>query len=97
MVYSFARVSAAETLRGAFHDKGGKRHEVPCHHNLATYVDAWINIKRRAKPAALPYSTCCRTHFVRPASPLTCKTEARLSTRSRLRRTSHRARQSHIY
>jgi hypothetical protein len=23
--------------------KGGKRHEVPCHHNLATYLDAWIN------------------------------------------------------
>ena len=23
------------------HEKGGKRHEVPCHHNLATYLDAW--------------------------------------------------------
>ncbi len=78
------------------HEKGGKRHEVPCHHNLATYLDAWINaagiaaekkgplfrairkgnkltenpmaredvlamIKRRAKAAALPYSTCCHT------------------------------------
>jgi integrase len=23
-------------------EKGGKRHEVPCHHNLAAYLDAWI-------------------------------------------------------
>ncbi len=108
MVYSFARVSAAATLRVEdyfengkrawlrLHEKGGKRHEVPCHHNLATYLDAWINtagiaaekkrplfrairkgnkltenpmaredvlamIKRRAKAAALPYSTCCHT------------------------------------
>jgi site-specific recombinase XerD len=48
MVYSFARVSAAATLRVEdyfehskrawlrLHEKGGKRHEVPCHHNLAT-------------------------------------------------------------
>src|ERR1700733_9181904 len=54
MVYSFARVSAAATLRVEdyfetgkrawlrLHEKGGKRHEVPCHHNLATYLDAWI-------------------------------------------------------
>jgi integrase/recombinase XerD len=108
MVYSFARVSAAATLRVEdyfengkrawlrLHEKGGKRHEVPCHHNLATYLDASINavgitaekkgplfrairkgnkltenpmaredilamIKRRAKAAALPYSTCCHT------------------------------------
>jgi integrase len=24
------------------HEKGGKRHEVPCHHNLAASLDAWI-------------------------------------------------------
>ena len=52
MVYSFARVSAAATLRVEdyfengkrawlrLHEKGGKRHEVPCHHNLATYLVA---------------------------------------------------------
>jgi site-specific recombinase XerC len=55
MVYSFARVSAAAALRIEdyfengkrawlrLHEKGGKRHEVPCHHNLAAYLDAWIN------------------------------------------------------
>jgi integrase/recombinase XerD len=54
MVCSFARVSAAAALRVEdyfeqgkrawlrLHEKGGKRHEVPCHHNLATYLDAWI-------------------------------------------------------
>jgi integrase len=24
------------------HEKGGKRHEVPCHHSLDEYLDAWI-------------------------------------------------------
>ena len=45
-----SRVSAAATLRVEdyfengkrawlrLHEKGGKRHEVPCHHNLATYL-----------------------------------------------------------
>ena len=54
MVYSFARVSAAATLRVEdyfengkrawlrLHEKGGKRHEVLCHHNVAIYLDDWI-------------------------------------------------------
>jgi integrase/recombinase XerD len=54
MVYSFARVGAAlgmkiedyytEGRRAWFrlHEKGGKRHEVPAHHNAADYVDAYI-------------------------------------------------------
>ena len=108
MVYSFARVGAAVAMRvGDFfqhrkrlwlrlHEKGGKRHEVPCHPSLESYLDAYIRaagiasdtkgrlfrsmhkgdrltdkamtrfdvfhmIKRRAKAAALPYSTCCHT------------------------------------
>jgi integrase len=56
MVYSFARVSAAAMLRVEdyfehgerawlrIHEKGRKRHEVPCHHNLAVYRDAWIGV-----------------------------------------------------
>ena len=54
MGYSFARVSAAAALRVEdyfqqgrrswlrLHEKGGKRHEVPCHHALDEYLDAWI-------------------------------------------------------
>jgi integrase/recombinase XerD len=108
MGYSFARVTAAATLRVEdyfqqgrrswlrLHEKGGKRHEVPCHHALDEYLDVWIRaagigedkkgplfrsirkgnkltsnaltrsdvfymIKRRAREAALPYSTCCHT------------------------------------
>jgi site-specific recombinase XerD len=108
MGYTFARVSAVVTLRVEdyfqqgrrswvrLHEKGGKRHEVPCHHSLDEYLDAWIAaakigedkkgplfrsfkkgdkltnnpmmrsdvlymIKRRAKAAGLPYSTCCHT------------------------------------
>ena len=24
------------------HEKGGKRHEMPCHHNLEAYLDAYL-------------------------------------------------------
>src|SRR6266571_3778366 len=99
MVYSFARVGATVTMRVGdyfqhrkrlwlrLHEKGGKRHEVPCHPSLEGCLDAYIKgrlfrsmhkgdklmdtpmtrfdvfqmIKRRAKAAALPYSTCCHT------------------------------------
>ena len=54
MVYTFARVGAALKMRGEdvyiqgrrtwirLHEKGGKRHEMPCHHNLDTYLHAYI-------------------------------------------------------
>lgn len=54
MVYSFARVSATVGMRVEdyyvegrkawlrLHEKGGKRHEVPAHHNAADYLDAYI-------------------------------------------------------
>jgi len=64
MAYSFARVSAAVAMRVEdyfgqgkrwwvrLHEKGGKRHEMPCHHNLEAYLDAYIKaagIGNRAK------------------------------------------------
>src|ERR1051326_1539268 len=108
MCYTFARVSATIGMRVEdyyqngkrwwirLHEKGGKRHEVPAHHTLEAYMDAYIDaagiaddkksplfrsvnkhremtensmtrtdvlrmIKRRAKHAGLPYSTCCHT------------------------------------
>ncbi|MGE0705738.1 MAG: tyrosine-type recombinase/integrase [Vicinamibacterales bacterium] len=54
MVYSFARVSAAVGMRVEdyfpsgkrwwfrLHEKGGKRHEVPAHHNAEAYLDAYM-------------------------------------------------------
>jgi site-specific recombinase XerD len=54
MVYSFARIGAALAMKVEdvyvqkrrlwvrLHEKGGKRHEVPCHHNLEAYLHAYI-------------------------------------------------------
>jgi integrase len=54
MVYSFARISAAlgmkledvyserRRLWVRLKEKGGKRHEMPCHHNLEAYLTAYI-------------------------------------------------------
>src|SRR5215831_6513257 len=54
MVYSFARINAVLEMkvwdyfvqgrRGwvRLHEKGGKEHEVPCHHNLEKYLDQYI-------------------------------------------------------
>ena len=54
MVYSFARINAVLEMkvrdyfvqgrRGwvRLHEKGGKEHEVPCHHNLEKYLDEYI-------------------------------------------------------
>ena len=55
MAYSFARVSAAVAMRVEdyfatgkrwwvrLHEKGGKRHEMPAHHNLEAYLDAYLH------------------------------------------------------
>ena len=108
LCYTFARVSAASTMRVEdyyesghrwwfrLHEKGGKRHDVPAHHNAHDYISNYIDaavigsdkkgflfrtidkkrqlttnqfgrreilamIKRRARAAELPASTCCHT------------------------------------
>jgi integrase/recombinase XerD len=55
MVYSFARVSAVISMKVEdyyqngkrwwfrLHEKGGKRHDVPAHHNAESYVDAYLS------------------------------------------------------
>lgn len=55
MVYSFARIGAAVGMRVEdvftqqrrlwvrLHEKGGKDHALPCHHNLETYLHAYID------------------------------------------------------
>jgi integrase/recombinase XerC len=55
MVYSFARIAAALSMKVEdvcvqnrrlwvrLHAKGGKRHEMRCHHNLETYLHAYID------------------------------------------------------
>ncbi|RZI55737.1 MAG: integrase, partial [Pseudomonas sp.] len=55
MVYTFARVGAALQMRVEdvyvqgrrtwvrLHEKGGKEHEMPCHHNLDEYLHAYLH------------------------------------------------------
>ena len=55
MVYTFARVGAAIKMRiedvyiqgrrtwVRLHEKGGKAHEMPCHHNLEAWLQAYID------------------------------------------------------
>ena len=54
MVYSFARIGAALAMRVEtifvqnrrlwveLREKGGKRHEMPCHHMLESYLHAYL-------------------------------------------------------
>jgi site-specific recombinase XerD len=54
LIYSFARISAALHMNVEdyypqgkrwwvrLHEKGGKQHEMPCHHLLETYIDAYV-------------------------------------------------------
>ena len=55
MVYTFARVGAVIKMRGEdvyvqgrrtwirLQEKGGKQHEMPCHHNLEEYLHAYVD------------------------------------------------------
>jgi integrase/recombinase XerC len=55
MVFSFARIGAALAMKVEdvfvqnrrlwvrLREKGGKRHEMPCHHNLETYLRAYLD------------------------------------------------------
>ncbi len=54
MIYTFGRVGAVVAMNGEdyypqgkrwwvrLHGKGGKRHEVPCHHRLEEFLDAYL-------------------------------------------------------
>lgn len=56
MVYTFSRVGAALKMRiedvyiqgkrtwVRLHEKGGKRHEMPCHHNLEKYIQEYLDV-----------------------------------------------------
>lgn len=69
MVYSFARVSAVIGMKvedfyqiGSramvrLHEKGGKDHDVPAHHKVNEYIEAYI---AAALPAPLPHSPLFR-------------------------------------
>ena len=67
MVYTFGCVGAVTKMRVEdyytqgrrrwvrLHEKGGKRHEMPCHHHLEAYLDEYI------AAAGLSRRDCCET------------------------------------
>ena len=83
MTYTFARVSAVVTLNVedyfplkkrwwlGLREKGGKRHEMPCHHNLETYLTAYIDGTGIADDPKGPlFRTIGRGTHERPRTPL---------------------------
>ncbi|MGX5805330.1 tyrosine-type recombinase/integrase [Bradyrhizobium sp. Arg314] len=84
MTYSFARIGAAigMEVRDLFvqnrrlwvrlHEKGGKRHEMPCHHSLEQYLDAYLDAGRlREDPRNSLFRTIRRGTHQLSESPLT--------------------------
>ena len=70
MVYTFARIGAALKMRVEdvyvqkrrtwvrLHEKGGKRHEMPCHHNLDAYLHAYLEgVDLKGHPKSLLFPT----------------------------------------
>src|ERR1700730_3667253 len=69
MVYTFARVNAVIGMRVKdyftqgrrgwvrLHEKGGKEHEVPCHHTLEKLLDEYLAVRhhRRRRRPAVPH------------------------------------------
>src|SRR5271166_3807523 len=83
MVYSFARIGAAIGMRVEdvypqnrrlwvrLHEKGGKQHAMPCHHNLETYLHGYIDGAGLASdPKALLFRTYSRTTRRLTGNPL---------------------------
>lgn len=73
MVYTFARVGAALAMKREdvfvqgrrlwvrLHEKGGKRHEMPCHHLLEEYLSEYIEALGPGSPRAPLFRTLSRT------------------------------------
>jgi site-specific recombinase XerD len=83
MVYSFARIGAAIGMRVEdvyaqnrrlwvrLHEKGGKQHAMPCHHNLETYLHEYIDGAGLAtEPKALLFQTYNRATGQLTGNPL---------------------------
>jgi site-specific recombinase XerD len=83
MVYSFARIGAAIGMRVEdvysqnrrlwvrLHEKGGKQHAMPCHHNLESYLHEYIDGAGLAKePKALLFQSYSRATGQLTGNPL---------------------------
>ena len=82
MVFSFARVSAAAAMRledyyqdgkrwwFRLHEKGGKRHMVPAHHNAEEYLDAYLVAAGPVEKKSALFRTIDNTRALTP-EPMT--------------------------
>jgi site-specific recombinase XerC len=83
MVYSFARIGAAIGMRVEdvyaqnrrqwvrLHEKGGKQHSMPCHHNLEAYLHEYVDSAVLAKePKAFLFQTYSRATGHLTGNPL---------------------------
>ena len=107
MTFAFARIGAAVAMRVEdyypkgkrwwvrLHEKGGKRHEMPAHHNLEAYLDAYIEaagIRDGGKTPPLPL--CCWPH--RHADGQSHEPRRRLAHDPAPRRRARHARQDRL-
>ena len=98
MVYSFARVGAALSMKREdvfvagrrhwlrLHEKGGKRHEMPCHHQLEEYLLAYIEVCELVEPKAPLFRTISRETKTLSDTPLS-QPDAHAMVRRRARAT----------
>jgi integrase len=86
MVYSFARIGAVIGMRVEdvygqnrrlwvrLHEKGGKQHAMPCHHNLEAYLHEYIDgaglAAREPKAKAFLFQTYSRAIGQLTSNPL---------------------------
>jgi site-specific recombinase XerD len=101
MIYSFARVGAVCAMNVQdfhqsgkrwwlrLHEKGGKRHEVPAHHNAEAYLDAYLEAAGVAGEKKTPLF---RTVDPRERT----LTEERITRNDVLRMIKRRARAAHL-
>lgn len=83
MIYSFARIGAALAMKREdvfvqgrrlwlrLHEKGGKRHEMPCHHQLEEYLLTYIEQCGLTEPKAPLFRTISRDTKQLSTTPLT--------------------------
>lgn len=95
MVYSFARVGAVVAMNGEdyypqgkrwwfrLHEKGGRRHEVPAHHNAEAYLDEYLDATGIRDQPKLP--------LFRALGPRRIVTDCRLHRNDVLAMVKHRA------
>jgi integrase len=100
MVYSFARIGAVLGMKvedyypqGKHwwlrpHEKGGKRHDVPCHHTLETHLDAYCDAVELWDQKKTPLF---RTISVGPGRPLTAEPLDQSNAWRMIRRRAHAA------